>query len=158
MLKGISSSITYLLLSQCLQIEGRGELTMMLKVKGNDNAVSPVVSVILLLAITMIFAAIVGAAAFGMLDNDKPRMISFTTERYGDGITIVNTGGDMKDLTGLEVRIEDRDFVPWVGSMDVGSSQIYGSADGITESYTHIVIRGTFYPNSEQVILLDTHA
>ena len=126
--------------------------------KHNDDAVSPVVSVILLLAITMILAAIVGSAVFGMMDSNKPRMISFSTERYGDTLTIVNTGGDMKDLLGLEVRIENRDFVPWVGSMDVGSSQIYGSADGITESYTHIVIRGTFYPNSEQVILLDTHA
>ncbi len=61
-----------------------------------DDAASEVVGVILIVAITVVVAAVVAAFAFGM-DNSikKPHAVYFTVDRnnYNNDITITNIGG-----------------------------------------------------------------
>lgn len=135
-------------------------MTENVKFSKNEEAVSPVVASILLIAICMIMAAVIAAFSFGIVgDSNKARMVSFSTERYGNAtnIVIMNTGGrDVADIQALEVSIDGRDFVPFDEGRVVGSGRTFTLSDGVTESYTHIVIRGTFQ-RDEQQILLDTH-
>ena len=45
----------------------------MMKLRGNEEAVSPVIGVILMVAITVILAAVIAAFVFGMSDSVKPQ-------------------------------------------------------------------------------------
>jgi flagellin-like protein len=70
----------------------------------NDGAVSPVIGVILMVAITVILAAVVAAFMFGMAGNvDKTKIVAVTADRLSDSrISImVNGGQDVGDLTDL---------------------------------------------------------
>ncbi len=65
------------------------------KFSKNDDAVSAVIGVILMVAITVILAAVIAAFVFGMGSSiKKTYVVSFTIDRTSDGdIVITNTGG-----------------------------------------------------------------
>ena len=71
-----------------------------------EDAVSPVVGVMLMLVVTIIIAAIVSAFAGGMSDSQKtsPSLVLKGTYSQSDGMTIVHAGGDPIALTELEFR------------------------------------------------------
>ncbi|NLE26772.1 MAG: type IV pilin [Clostridiaceae bacterium] len=60
-----------------------------------DDAVSPVIGVILMVAITVILAAVIAAFVFGMAGNvDKTKVVSVVGERVNDThIKVTNYGG-----------------------------------------------------------------
>ncbi|PKL60700.1 MAG: type IV pilin [Methanomicrobiales archaeon HGW-Methanomicrobiales-4] len=59
-----------------------------------EEAVSPVIGVILMVAITVILAAVIAAFVFGMAGNvDKTKMVSVVAERNTSGIVFTNYGG-----------------------------------------------------------------
>jgi flagellin-like protein len=61
----------------------------------NDEAVSPVIGVILMVAITVILAAVIAAFVFGMSGNiSKTKTVAWTVQKLDSGtITLVNNGG-----------------------------------------------------------------
>jgi len=63
--------------------------------KKNDEAVSPVIGVILMVAITVILAAVIAAFVFGMAGNiSKTKIVAITAQKIdGQTITIMNQGG-----------------------------------------------------------------
>lgn len=74
--------------------------------RNNDRGVSPVIGVILMVAITVILAAIIGTFVLGLGDDisrDTPQA-SFTSEgQGGEQVTLTHQGGD-KINSELEVR------------------------------------------------------
>ena len=76
-----------------------------------DDAVSPVVATILLVAISVGLAAVVAAAAFGMVGNlEGGKMVSLTvdTQKSSDEKIVVTYAGgsDLSALTGIRVTVD----------------------------------------------------
>ncbi|MGA2918975.1 type IV pilin, partial [Methanoregula sp.] len=74
--------------------------------KKNDEAVSPVIGVILMVAITVILAAVIAAFVFGMAGNiTKTKVVAVTASKTdAQDITVMNQGGqDQSALTALNV-------------------------------------------------------
>ncbi len=72
----------------------------------NDEAVSPVIGVILMVAITVILAAVIAAFVFGMSGNiSKTKTVAFTAQKIdAQNITLVNNGGqDAQNLVSLKI-------------------------------------------------------
>ena len=62
--------------------------------KKNEEAVSPVIGVILMVAITVILAAVIAAFVFGMAGNiSKTKVVAVTGQRVGANITFTYQGG-----------------------------------------------------------------
>ena len=75
--------------------------------KGSEDAVSPVIGVILMVAITVILAAVIAAFVFGMAGNvSKTRSIAVTATKQGTNISVTNNGGpDIQDLQAFNVSM-----------------------------------------------------
>lgn len=124
----------------------------------DESAFSETIGVILIVALTVILAALVGANAFGLVGEripsnhniiltwDKPNISTITVSYLG--------GHDQTLLKSMRIiwpngTTESID-VPKVG-------KTYGPSDIIAESSrNHLVIVGNFSPDREQV-LMDTY-
>ena len=71
----------------------------------NEEGVSPVIGVILMVAITVILAAVISAFVFGMAGNiSKSKSVVFTAHRSGAQVIFLNQGGpDVKNLVGVDI-------------------------------------------------------
>ena len=76
----------------------------------DDNAVSPVIGVILMVAITVILAAVIGTFVLGLgegVQNQSPQ-VTWDYEQSGSGgsitVTAAHTGGDSIDGDNLEIK------------------------------------------------------
>ncbi|QHS18243.1 type IV pilin [haloarchaeon 3A1-DGR] len=92
-----------------------------------DRAVSPVIGVILMVAITVILAAVIGTFVLGMgddLQNNQPTA-SFNMD-FNDttGVTISHAGGDTIDGTSDTVTIAA------TGGASLGTAGAVGSTNG----------------------------
>lgn len=103
----------------------------MTNVKKTEDAVSPVVATILLVAIAVGLAAVIAAMAFGMVGNlEGGKMVSLTvdTQKSASGNIIITFAGgaDLPALTGLRVTVDGEEasvynngytFPPHVGTI-----------------------------------------
>ena len=81
-----------------------------MKFNKNDEAVSPVIGVILMVAITVILAAVIAAFVFGMAGNiSKTKIVAATAQQpAANSIVVTYQGGqDARTCTGIR---SDR---PW---------------------------------------------
>jgi flagellin-like protein len=119
--------------------------------KRNDDAVSPVIGVILMVAITVILAAVIAAFVFGLAGNVQgAKVVGLTVADNGTGGVITWQGG--ADLNSIN---------SWVGQFGNGTA-IAGNQTPPsvgTVSYTNksiskerFIIVATFQDGSEQVI------
>ena len=101
--------------------------------KKGEDAVSPVIGVILMVAITVILAAVIGAFVFGMGPSEKAPTVSLRlTDSSGDASTnasikAAHDGGDTIDLSDLKVQHRATGSDAWA------SGKFYNATDGITE-------------------------
>jgi archaeal type IV pilus assembly protein PilA len=121
--------------------------------KGSEDAVSPVIGVILMVAITVILAAVIAAFVFGMAGNvSKTRNIALTAQKIGAGsIIITNNGGsDAGDVSIFAVQIDST--TPSIGALSktVGSTQSYSGSQG---QKNHVIVTATFNDGTQQVVL-----
>ncbi len=134
-----------------------------MKYTKNEDAVSPVIGVILMVAITVILAAVIAAFVFGMAGNvQKTRVVTATVAQQGDLIGITYQGGtDSAQVSGLNVTITSSgsttpikvlNEVPMIVTT-VGNTSWFG---GGTAGLDKVVIVGVFTDGKEQV-LLDTY-
>ncbi len=67
----------------------------MVVTRKNDEAVSPVIGVILMVAITVILAAVIAAFVFGMSGNiSKTKVVAFSVQKVaGNEIVVTYQGG-----------------------------------------------------------------
>ena len=148
------------------------------KFSKDEEAVSPVIGVILMVAITVILAAVIAAFVFGMGGSLKKNyVVAATISQTGsDTADFTYQGGpDASSLVAIKIKIGSDYFdsngastgttVAYVfGSatasdpVSVGESQTLtdGSNDVITTGRDHVVVTGLFADGSEQVIM-DTY-
>jgi flagellin-like protein len=127
----------------------------------NDEAVSPVIGVILMVAITVILAAVIAAFVFGMSGNIQKTKIVAATVSQSNSSSIVmtyNGGQDSDTLAAIcwTVRDSNAALMGTIGSntkVQVGTSVINNSG---TTDRDHVVAVGYFMDGSQQVIM-DTY-
>ena len=105
-----------------------------------DRAVSPVIGVILMVAITVILAAVIGAFVLGLGDSVSETApsasIDFDYDSPDDGeLTLTHDGGDSFDsgavtLTGLD---DGADELDWDGTISAGVSDTIDNAAANSE-------------------------
>jgi len=152
----------------------------MMKFRENEDAVSPVIGVILMVAITVILAAVIAAFVFGMAGNiQTTKSVAATATQQGeDRIIVTYQGGpDAGDLVYIAVSVtpsgdssskttyyyvkKDGTTVDTEATMSdaadgapgkipVGSSWEYTSG---TTGRDHVVVAAHFADGSDQVIL-----
>lgn len=136
--------------------------------KTNEEAVSPVIGVILMVAITVILAAVIAAFVFGMAGNISKTKVVAATAQQPDANTIVATyqgGQDAQSFVGGNMTVTPGNtgvtvtYVPTLGGTGqlgtlVGSSCTATAAPaGGFSGKDHVVITGWFSDGSSQVIL-----
>ena len=124
-----------------------------MKFTKNEDAVSPVIGVILMVAITVILAAVIAAFVFGMAGNiQKTKVVAATASQQGaTTIWVTYQGGqDQALVTAISAQING-------GTLEniataVGSTIHFEG----TSARDHVVATATFTDGSSQVIL-DTY-
>jgi len=108
-----------------------------------EQAVSPVIGVILMVAITVILAAVIASFVLGLGDSQEVAPTStfdFNYDADGQNLTITHTGGDNVKAQNVYVRgnslSQDGD-TRWLGN-GTASTTIDG-ADAITSGDTYIL-------------------
>ncbi len=130
-----------------------------MKFTKNDEAVSPVIGVILMVAITVILAAVIAAFVFGMAGNiQKTKVVAATASQQGaTTIYVTYQGGqDQALVNGVSATV-----VNSAGTTS-GPSNV-GTGVGKSASFTnggqgrdHVVATASFTDGTTQVIL-DTY-
>ena len=124
-----------------------------MKFSKNEDAVSPVIGVILMVAITVILAAVIAAFVFGMAGNiSKTKVIAATASQQGAStIYVTYQGGqDAASLATLSWNIAG--VTAAVATPAVGYST---TGVGSTQQ-DHVTVTALFNDGSSQVIL-DTY-
>ena len=140
----------------------------------NDEAVSPVIGVILMVAITVILAAVIAAYVFGMSGNiQKTKVVAATAlMTTGGGIDITYQGGqDAESLSGINITAPNGSYwytidsdgtlaesgstavAPRVGAVMKLTPPPLGSSNPWPDGQRHIVVVGTFNDGSSHEIL-----
>ena len=123
--------------------------------KKDENAVSPVIGVILMVAITVILAAVIGAFVFGMGGSvQKTYTIGVTASQSNtSAVTFTFQGGpDAGEVTALNATVGTNTAVP-APAVTVGTTWTSG---GASSGRDHVVVVATFTGGSQQVVL-DTY-
>jgi flagellin-like protein len=123
-----------------------------MKFTKNDEAVSPVIGVILMVAITVILAAVIAAFVFGMAGNiQKTKVVAATASQQNTAVIITYQGGqDNADVARVLATV-DAQAQDSIGN-NVGSSMRFTGDD----QKNHVVVTARFQDGSTQVIM-DTY-
>ena len=84
----------------------------MMKFRENEDAVSPVIGVILMVAITVILAAVIAAFVFGMTGNiETQKSVALTAKQISDNKlqVTVQSGADLSTLEYLRIEVAKYD-------------------------------------------------
>jgi flagellin-like protein len=119
--------------------------------RDDERAVSPVVGVILMVAITVIMAAVIGAFVYGYSGSMvQAKDVAAVARHQGTTIHVTYMGGPDQDLVSSLVTSGDI-------SLDVELTSVVGST-GKDETVTagqgnHVIVTATFSDETSQVIL-----
>ena len=148
----------------------------MMKFRENEDAVSPVIGVILMVAITVILAAVIAAFVFGMAGNiQSTKNVAVTATQQGNDIIVTYHGGaDSNSLAYLRIAVSGDTNVPmyyyWHGTTVTSTSNVPKDTDlteGVvgkipvgsnwkftgTTGRDHVVVAAHFSDGSDQVVL-----
>ena len=138
----------------------------MMKFRENEEAVSPVIGVILMVAITVILAAVIAAFVFGMTDNLTPQKEVYVTTKLGvntsdEPVMIVTLQGG-KDIPTLKNVTYSTDGGTTSTPLDpLGASEdakfeppfkVGHSGQIPLTASAHIVILGEFADGTSQIL------
>jgi len=133
--------------------------------KKNEEAVSPVIGVILMVAITVILAAVIAAFVFGMAGNISKTKVVAATAQQPDANHIVITyqgGQDAQTCVGIRWTVTNADGTEIDNTLmgNTGGTTQLPVGTGATLSGTagkdHVVATAFFSDGSQQVILDNT--
>ena len=136
-------------------------------IRKEESAVSPVIGVILMVAITVILAAVIGAFVFGMGGSVKKTYnVGVTATQTGSGtVDVTFQGGPDADLvTYLNVSIGTDKFdtngsttgyPTFENPVNVGD-MVTCTSTQITSGRDHVIVTAKFADGSEQIVL-DTY-
>ena len=128
-----------------------------MKFTKNDEAVSPVIGVILMVAITVILAAVIAAFVFGMAGGiSSTKSVAATAQQEGATIYVTYQGGqDSLDVTKITAYVPDcATSTAELSAPVVGQAMPFNV--GLGGDRNHVVVTATFADASSQVIL-DTY-
>lgn len=120
--------------------------------KNNEDAVSPVIGVILMVAITVILAAVIAAFVFGMAGNIQKTKTVAATVQQPDAQSIIVTyqgGQDASSVVGLNISINGVAMPPW-SAFQVGNSTRYPYGTAGKDS---VIVTAAFSDGTQQVIM-----
>jgi archaeal type IV pilus assembly protein PilA len=122
-----------------------------MKFSRNDDAVSPVIGVILMVAITVILAAVIAAFVFGMAGNiQKTKIVAASASHDGTHIDVVYRGGqDAALVTSMSAQIAGT-------TQSVALPNAVGKSATLPGSYSarqHLIVTALFTDGTTQVIL-----
>ena len=124
-----------------------------MKFSKNEEAVSPVIGVILMVAITVILAAVIAAFVFGMAGNiSKTKIVAATASQQGASTIFVTYQGG-QDAASVSTLSYDINGSIGVLANTVGASV---SAPTGTTGQDKVTVTAKFTDGSSQVIL-DTY-
>ena len=99
----------------------------------DDSAVSPVIGVILMVAITVILAAVIGTFVLnlGQGINQSAPQASFGFDYEEPNVTVTHQSGDSIDSDQLSLVVEGEDPEEWGGdeSVSAGDSQTFNNSN-----------------------------
>jgi len=136
-----------------------------MKIRSDEEAVSPVIGVILMVAIVVILAAVIAAFVFGMAGNVQ------TTKTVGVTVAQINNSSMMETFQGgkdaalvmdLTSKVTPSDggaeiVEKWASPLMVGNTHIVrGITPGSFTGRDHVVVVANFTDGSTQVVL-DTY-
>ncbi len=110
-----------------------------------DRAVSPVIGVILMVAITVVLAGVIGVMVFGLTDDLGDTAPSNSLDISGDidtngefNVTVAHANGDSVNTDDIELVIRDSDgsTLESYDASDIGSLNS-GDDFGVGDSFTH---------------------
>ena len=124
-----------------------------------EDAVSPVIGVILMVAITVILAAVIAAFVFGMAGSvSKTKTVAATAKQNGNDISVTWQGGqDNAYVSFYNVTLKDQYVRPGTATgfpPIVGNSTPFPSMG--TSGNDHVIVNASFTDGSGQVVL-DTY-
>lgn len=133
----------------------------------NEEAVSPVIGVILMVAITVILAAVIAAFVFGMTGNvQTTKTVSIGSQINNDNIVLtINGGPDLPTLQQLTITVGgkpvsgnygDSQSISSSGVISGGSFKV-GDTITITENTGRLLVIGKWTDGAEQIILDRTY-
>ena len=97
-------------------------------IQNDDRAVSPVIGVILMVAITVILAAVIGTFVLGLGDslgdNQPSAQLSISVDETDNNVTIEHNGGD-------SINLDNLDVVARSGSSTVGVPETVSEFDSV---------------------------
>jgi len=131
-----------------------------MKFRENEEAVSPVIGVILMVAITVILAAVIAAFVFGMAGNiQTTKTVAATATQQGNDIIVTYQGGaDHQSVKIINVSVTNstdnaetfyKNSTP--SSPTVGESWTFGGYG--TSGRDHVVVVAEFTDGTSQVVL-----
>jgi len=135
-----------------------------MKFTKNDEAVSPVIGVILMVAITVILAAVIAAFVFGMAGNiSKTKVVAATAQQTTANVIVVTYQGgqDAKTCVGIVWTSNDEAGAPNGAAVTMGTTATGATLPvtvGIvrnlvaTPGKDHVVGTAWFADGSQQVI------
>ena len=140
----------------------------MVFIRKNEEAVSPVIGVILMVAITVILAAVIAAFVFGMAGNiQKSHVVAATAQRTSTTtVTVTYQGGqDAGTLQSIQWQVAGANAVGSGGTtgLTVGGVMVANATTGkvpvgtsgvvtTTAAPIHLTAIGTFSDGTSQVI------
>lgn len=120
----------------------------------NDDAVSPVIGVILMVAITVILAAVIAAFVFGMAGNiQTTKVVSLTmTDAGTHGVVTISGGTDLTSLNKVYYSIDGgtRINLFTTGEVAVGA---YKATAGHDITGTRVIVTGEFSDGTNQILI-----
>ena len=129
----------------------------------NEDAVSPVIGVILMVAITVILAAVIAAFVFGMAGNiQKTKVVAATAQQTGTAVIITYNGGqDAATVSQISWKVSNAagtaSEIGSFGTLGANGVTVGLSARTITSVGTsgqdHVLVTALFSDGSQQVIL-----
>ena len=135
------------------------------EIMNRKDAVSPVIGVILMVAITVILAAVIAAFVFGMAGNiQKTRLVAATARQTGTTVTVTWQGGQDNNLvSGYTITVANQNGVRQI--VNSSGSTTWLGVDGNTVGQTttipgvassgndEVMVVTTFNDGSQQVVL-----
>ena len=130
----------------------------MKSVAKKEDAVSPVIGTILLVAITVVLVAIVAAVVMGMVGNMSDQKDVGVIVQPGDKsvLVTVSSGADANKLKNLSVFADAKQLSTGLNStttIDVGKPYNF---TGATSGLAKITVSGEFTDNTTQVLYTGT--
>lgn len=120
----------------------------------NEEAVSPVIGVILMVAITVILAAVIGVFVFGLaggIQSTKTVALVATANSTGGLEVVVHGGPDLNKLSDIGITVDGADAGA-KGTPSVGQV-LYADADGSDIIGKRVIVVGNFTDGSSAILI-----